>query len=254
MTNIIISSYPKCGTHLLSDILSKITKKKLYSENELNIRDRNFILNAPKKAIITGHNLNTISSYFDTVKKLDYKLFINYRDPRDQIVSYYHFIMRNMEYMQFPGVRAYFCAADGTILPKNKVLENLICGVYLPATGERRNGYPLRMLCWFTNYINNCINNDIEPLISTFEEIITDKPIYINRVLNFLKLDLTTKELDEIINKTSFSHKSSYDKIKRQGRHNNWRKHLTTRHIKLFKEFNSQILITLGYEKSLNWQ
>jgi lipopolysaccharide transport system ATP-binding protein len=76
----------------------------------------------------------------------------------------------------------------------------------------------------------------------------------------YCEIDITDKDLREIVNNNSFSNRTGRkpgeeDKHShlRSGTKNNWKSHFTDGHIKKFKELYGDTLIKTRYEKDNNW-
>lgn len=174
------------------------------------------------------------------------KILVTYRDLRDVTVSRYHRLM------DFPKPRKMSDFMDYREMGREKAMSHSIevGAAYISWVRgwiEIKNKYPERVH------------------IETFEDLKKDTKGTFKRVLDFYKIELSDKRIDEIIeaakgrgdgkkNKyASILMPSAYSSTFRSGKIGNWREELTDTEIEKCRKVLGPVLIELGYEKDMSW-
>jgi hypothetical protein len=170
---------------------------------------------------LSGH-MSYDKLYENFFLKNNFKVVFIIRDPRDQLVSHVYYIYKRRQ----PGYKMNF----------NDLLTHLIKNV--------KNFYSV-YLPW---------KNSPVCYTTTFEKLVGPNGggnynAQRNEITNIAKhLNLNQNKISEVQNKL-FGGTQTF----REGKIGSWRKHFTSQHKKLFKQFAGDLVIKLGYEKNNNW-
>lgn len=246
-------SFPKSGTHLLDQILLGFSKvapfaKRLHSfyaeyEGETGIK------RAPEQALTWLDSLRPLDAASahlfarpEAAARVTGGGFVPYfifRDPRDVVVSHV-FYVAEME-TRHVHHRYYASLPDFDARLKVSILGRADAEVEFPNIAERFAPY----LGWL-----DCP----EVLSIHFEDLIHERAETLSRIAGRLEARVplpVTRErvvaaLEESIN-------PSKSPTFRSGKTGEWKKYFTDEHRKIFKDAAGDLLIRLGYEKSLDW-
>ena len=235
-------SYPKCGSHLLSDIIQHMTGLSFHwpetTRFSLDILQR-----VPERTFLTGHFASE-EACFDFLKNNGYKIIVNYRDPRDQLVSFYYFYTE----IEKKGDNEW-----GRLLRrfnKEQAIDVLITTFLAGGIAT-----PLRMASWINGWLEFA-EKGIPVLFMSFENLVYNKHDSISCIADFLGLDAPGGRVEEIILATSFDKdsktimkkgKTGAD-IKRKGIAGDWCNHFTQSNRDTFNSVAGRFLLQLGYE------
>jgi hypothetical protein len=219
---IYVNSIPKCGTHLLTSVIELMTGLKKHN----TMGD-----------MVTGNKLPKMgthefpyfhvkysvpaASFFERNK---FRCFFIYRDPRDEVVSYayWHFIRsRWKDKMNFPQVMNQLI--DGVAKQYNAFLPWMKHPQYYSVRFESlvgRQGWGTRQ--------------------AQLREI--------RNIASHIGFKITPAIVNHIC-KNAFGQGGTF----REGKIGSWREHFTEAQKNRFKKVAGKLLITLGYEKDLNW-
>ncbi|MBW2369682.1 MAG: sulfotransferase domain-containing protein [Deltaproteobacteria bacterium] len=265
---IFLNSLPKSGTHLLSKALtglpgikhsgSHLERKKIaefvdpgvdfplkgrediHIPNDLTAIDR--LLNTIKTGqFITSHMVFNPPMH-NLLKKLNYKVLLLMRDPRDVVLSWANFVAKEKTHLLYPYFSEKsldYCIACG------------IKGIEKEITLTRRQP-PIEELIrrhskWKT---------DGGAFFIKFEDLIGEEGggnkerqrNVLREMVKFIELECDDKVIDSICTNL-FGGTYTFNK----GVIGRWREKYTADHIALFKKEAGHLLIELGYESDLNW-
>jgi hypothetical protein len=246
-------SFPKSGTHLLDQILLGFSSvapyaKRLHSfyaeyEGESGVK------RSPERAIAWLDSLrprDVASAHLfarpEAVIRVCSSKFIPYfifRDPRDVVVSHVFYVTdmeaRHVHHQYYQSLPDFDSRLNASILGRPDT------GVEFPDIAERFAPY----LDWL---------NHPEVLAVHFEDLIHDRAATLARIMNHL---LTRVPLqaprDLILDSLESSINPGRSPTFRSGKTGEWKKYLTEKHKKVFKEVAGDLLIRLGYEKNNDW-
>ncbi|WP_158089460.1 sulfotransferase domain-containing protein [Magnetofaba australis] len=248
--NFLIVSYPKCGTHLISDVAQGITGNPFYWPNEesSNLVTEKLLTEMPDGAFPIGHWYPT-ESLVAALKERNYRVIIQYRDPRDQLVSFYY------HYMDEKATKENYIGNIVRLLPKEQALTLLLAG-FNGADDAHTSGSTAIM----DNWIQQWIESGVPYQIVTFEQMVEHKAESIDRISRFIGYPMDAARRDAIVEKTAFNKPSATmaanklpSSFKRKGKSGDWVNHLLPEHKTLFKLLAGQLLVRLGYEKGYVW-
>lgn len=231
-----VLSWAKCGTHLLTNIISEITSKpQIGIVSFCDQEDMELIENAKKiNAFIYTHKFSDWQ--FKELIEKKYKFLFIYRDPRDQIISVIHWLKYVGEKDRFYPIQIHDVETQ---------IEELITGKIYGYSFYEFN-VPFRQVLQLGNHV--CIIK-FEDLIGPNGGGNLEKQIdTILKIADFLHIPLTYEKAKEIGEK-SWGKSETF----RKGLIGQWKEFFTPRHIQLYKEKYGNILIELDYEKNLNW-
>lgn len=221
-----IISIPKCGTNLVEKCVYSLTGKTgAYSGNPTITKET---LHQNPENILVSHSYYSKKDADFVITNNLVGIFI-YRDPRDHIISYIHYVKKTPSHFLY----AVFV---------NKPFDELIyeCIDMLPAEYTNR-------LQWIT-----C------PAVytTTFEKLIgaqgggsdEQQVAEIKNIARHLNVPITDTKIKEIA-QSLFGGTGTF----REGKIGSWKQYFTDDHKRYFKEHANQLLIDLGYEHDANW-
>lgn len=234
--DICIVAYPKSGNNYLLFLIGMLlykTKMDWSNKGDLvqNVKEKT-VENLPNPHLVWSHEI-----YNPTYPKVIYLV----RDPRDIVVSYY-----------FHHIKYY---PNHFKLNFNEFFEEFLLGKIWPGMWDHH------VESWITNQIN--IENGF--LLLKYEDLLNNTSKEIHKILKFLNLHRTDKEIKEAIEWSSFDNmKSLEEKQKeylnpgestdrkipfvREGRENGWKSFLNKEQEEKINEKFYITLKKLGYE------
>jgi len=234
---VIYTSIPKAGTNLLFNLLNEIPYYRFVIRR--GIRPWLFKSQASylkifyhlkKGAILKGHipfnsNFNKFIS-----KKNNYQVILLVRDPRDVIVSIYHYI----ESMDKSHKSHQFFS---NISSKDERINAILFGHsdYFEPLTKIYNQY----LMW--EDLDNCYTIKYEDLIDIKNEKLNPKIIF-KRLKEILQINISDSSLINYLKDESNSN------TKRTGKYGEWKNFFNAKQKKYINEELSGVLIRLGYE------
>jgi hypothetical protein len=241
------NSLPKSGTHLLNRCLS-LMPGMAYAGQHLNVKKN---VNAKEHilkrlgggCIVTAHLPFSIDEW-TKLQSMGYKQVLMIRDPRDVIVSQFHFIKKRSVarlysyFAKLPDDEARIMAAIQGVPDHESPY-----GIGFPDIGTRFNQY----LDWgkhgshvvrFENLVGETGGGSAELQLAEVEAL-----------SKYVGIALSSSEVEEIAGQV-FSRDS---KTFRKGEIGDWRNYLSEAHKRALKELIGQLLIELGYECNLDW-
>lgn len=231
----IITSIPKCGTHLLARGLQLMFGRPIANLSFMSTGPQ-AVLNdkippTPKNEIFLDH-IPYSAQAAGVVKKRGIKGFFIYRDPRDQVVSMaYHIIANPDAYKEFADlIRS----------------SNRISLIITKLIGQVDAHYR-KFLPW---------KNDANFLTLRFEDLIgvsggglaKSQRECFNKIAKHAGMKLDNKVLT-YVTKNIYGNTGTF----REGKIGSWKKHFTSVQRTLFKQKAGKLLIDLGYERAMNW-
>ncbi|MBF0625873.1 MAG: sulfotransferase domain-containing protein [Magnetococcales bacterium] len=244
-------SFPKCGTHLLSDVMMEITGQNYYWPQDFpsNGVPGDVLQRVPENHFLIGH-WHPAEEFNAALLAAGQRAIVQYRDPRDQIVSYY---------FNYTQVEA------GTGNPWTEMLEErskedginlLIAGGIKAEDGWVWPGLPHNLYTWMEQWRSI----GIPVLFVSFEQMVDHKVETIARLADFVGRPLTRSRCAAIAEATGFKKESRTMKgnnapndFKRKGVSGDWRNHFTECNKALFKKITGDMLIRLGLETDDRW-
>lgn len=243
-TPIAIICNPKTGTNLVAKCLTLMTgRKKVFAtpgNNQITLVPEELAALSDKDLFIT--HAQYLESNRQLVEIYNFKVISILRDPRDQIVSFAHWINKQAAWKHLHHLsieelitllitdynRGYQCI--GT--PKPTSIDTAYRVLYMPWSKEK--------------YVYT----------TTFEKLVGpagggSKESQITEIMNIaqhLDITLTQKQI-EFITDNLFGNTFTF----REGLIGSWRKAFTQQHTILFKQVAGQLLIDLGYETDQSW-
>ncbi len=247
-------SYPKCGTHLLSDTAQLITGDKFYWPNdfESNAVPPDALNRVPEGHFFIGH-WHVNPGFGMDMRTKGCKAIVQYRDPRDQMVSFYYYYTgvaqdpENMYSQILAGVS------------REEAINRLIVGGYLK--GRRIiPGQGINMIAWMDVWYRACSFFKIPVFFVSYEEMVENKVETVGRLARFLGMPLSRAECEVIAEATGFEKRSATMEkneapkgFKRKGVAGDWKNHFSPANKALFKAVSGGMLQQLGYEVDDAW-
>lgn len=241
------NSLPKSGTHLLNRCLSRMPGMAMSGQHlnvKRNVSAREFTLRRLGGGCIVTAHLPFSEVEWKKLQTMEYKQVLMIRDPRDLIVSQYHFIKKRevarlySYFAKLPDDEARLMAAIRGVPDSESPY-----GIGFPDIGTRFRQY----LQWaehgshlvrFENLVGEAGGGSAKLQLAEIEEL-----------AKFLGIPLSRDQVDGIAQQV-FSRDS---KTFRKGEIGDWRNSLSESHKKALKELIGPLLIELGYERGLDW-
>ena len=249
------NSFPKSGTHLLTQILKGFTQFAPFTNSGLapvrsfegqsgKLRDAKQMAREIAQLLPGDISYGHVHAYPELLKLLTGEgnaSFFIYRDPRDVVVSHVHYVndinSRHVHHRYYQEKLSSF----------DERLEISIRG--LP---DAQHPFP-DIRARFEPYMNWLNRDDIHSL--RFEDLIDSRARAIEQIIQFViargfspnvsdseMLDALTKNIDPKKSPTF-----------RSGISGAWKEQFSDQHKSIFKRLSGDLLIQLGYEKDQNW-
>lgn len=249
------NSFPKSGTHLLTQILSGFTQFAPFVNSGLNAirsfegqsgkaRDAHKMAREIKQLLPGDISYGHVHAYPQMQKLLAAEgmaAFFIYRDPRDVVVSHVHYVSdinsRHVHHRYYQEELSTF----------EERLETSIRG--LP---DAQHPFP-NISARFGPFMDWLNRDDIYSL--RFEDLIDNREEAISKIIQFVVsrgfiTDVPAKRMQEALSKSIDPKKSP---TFRSGTSGAWKKQFSQQHKSIFKRLSGDLLIRLGYEKDQNW-
>jgi sulfotransferase 6B1 len=246
-SSILVNSVPKCGTHLVNQIVRGIPA---FSEAEWLwlLQNENFMSKLEYRApgsVMLGHLYYSpeLKEYLDLHH---IPRFFIYRDPRDMVVSY---VFHVLNFDPQHELRRFF--TEDLKSDEERILK-LVSGFKVEKEkleyGDIRfHYYPF--LPWL---------NDPGTCILRYEDLIKDPSIKqqtLSKMVDYLSTYIPSTYLEK--SKLLYDMEKNMDPKKsntfRRGKAGGWKDYFTDEIKRTFKSIAGEFLIDLGYEKDLNW-
>ena len=176
---------------------------------------------------------------------LGFKMALIIRDPRDVVVSHFHYVTY--------GSRRHRLHGYYTSLPDDRTrLMVSITGVLEP-----QNDPKIRLLDIDSRFRGFLAWEDHGACVVKFGSLVGPRGggsyeaqrVEIERLAEHVGVQLDEMDMDRITSMVYNPKSSTF----RKGKTGDWRNHLTPEHRAAFKRVAGQLLIDLGYERDLHW-
>ncbi|HEY62621.1 MAG TPA: sulfotransferase domain-containing protein [Anaerolineae bacterium] len=249
------NSFPKSGTHLLTQILSGFEKVAPVVDSGLPAvltyegptgtpREVSVILKDLKRLqpgdIAYGH-IHALPELIAWMCKEGVASFFIYRDPRDVVVSHVHYVT----HMAPNHVHHRYYQED---------LKNFDERLCVSITGRADLDIPFPNIQErFAPYLGWLKRPEV--LSIKFEDLIDNRTEALGRIVDHilargLSIDMDRDRIVQIISENIHPERSP---TYRSGKVGRWREAFSDDNIKLFKKVSGDLLITLGYENGTDW-
>lgn len=259
--NVLCNSFPKSGTHLLSQILMQLDNIR-YWDDIVSVQALTGVMNtkkhisyklgsAPAGSLIRSHLMHC-PEVLSVLEERPYKKFFIFRDLRDVALSHANWVMKEKaiflndiytNYLSSPDERL-MASIIGTPLgtPFGSNLSQ-------PSIGEDF----LRWKGWLNDSETCCVK--FEDLVGSRGGGCDEKRLKtLKRILKHLDVNLNDTEIETKFSLEVLSPESSHTFRKGQkGAIGGWRAHFNEEHKSSFKQVAGNLLVELNYEKDLNW-
>ena len=247
------NSFPKSGTHLLTQVLQGMMKIGLAVDSGLPaivMFDGPTGQPRPVKAILSelsrlragdiayGH-LHATPEIVPALCREGVALFFIYRDPRDVVVSHVHYVT-DIETNHVH--HAYYCALpDFDARLKTSILGRPEMGDLFPDIRARFEPF----LGWLRP----------EVCVLKFEDLIEHRENTLDRILTHAEHHGFTLHgsRSDALRTLSDSINPQKSPTFRSGKVGGWREKFTDEHKRLFKEMTGELLVQLAYEENADW-
>ncbi len=249
------NSFPKSGTHLLTQILNGFRRFGPFVNSGLPpvrsfegqsgvLRDPELLAKEVERFLPGDIGYGHAHAYPELIKLLtapEMATFFIYRDPRDVVVSHVHYVVDiNSQHVH----HRYYTESLNSF---DERLETSIRGLPeaehpFPDIGER-----------FAPYLEWLDQKAVHSL--RFEDLIKANESVFHKIIDFVVLrgfevEQDTNRLVRLLRKSIDPEKSP---TFRSGKIGSWKKSFANKHKEIFKDLAGDLLIQLGYEKDRNW-
>ncbi len=241
---IYIAGLPKSGTTWLQKIMGMVSGYNVRSPFEpsratyfYDITPLSFkLLPSYAYSIVKNHTCYTPYNFI-TLKKYVGKFIVLSRDLRDVAISWYFHIHKEKKHRHHTLYNN---------LGKDAALMHSIRMVYLHYTD------------WILNWHKIALENPTIVLMVTYEQLNRDLLPTVKKILNFYQIVekdsfYSAIKKTQLMKEVNLEHSLKKSETKRKGIIGDWKNHFTNNHKQFFKETTGDLLITLGYEKDMNW-
>ena len=247
------NAMPKSGSHLIIQVLQGLTKIGPFvnpgfppvnrTEDNQQLSDKGILANIDqmKPGDIGYGYLSSNQQYIQALNRPGMASVFVYRDPRDMIISH---IFYAVEIFEDHGMHRYYTENLETME------ERINAAIY----GVNENGLELiSVKARYDSYQDWLSQAQILSL--RFEDLIVQKDIALNQLLNFLeeKGFKSGLERNQAIGLLASAIAPKKSGTFRKGKPGNWREHFTQGNIDNFKESTGDLLVQLGYESNNEW-
>lgn len=242
---VLVASVPKCGTHLLKQIIMGVP---CLVKGSWILQKNEFFADMNKcrpGTVMVGH-LFYKTGLVNYLNKNHIPRFFIYRDPRDMIVSYVYYVK---DIAKEHELREYFTHSLQT--DEERIMK-LTTGFTLKEP-SLRYGDITTHYAPFHGWMQ-----DPNTFTLQFEDLVESEQLRqqtIRHMVDYMwddiksfgsNKDRVTKAMEQNINPKKSG-------TFRRGISGGWRDYFTDENKKIFKEVAGQFLIELGYEKDLDW-
>ncbi|SER14945.1 Sulfotransferase domain-containing protein [Amphritea atlantica] len=257
---VLCNSFPKSGTHLLSQILTECANVEYWDDivsvqslsGVMNTRShiKSKVLSFPKGCLVKSHLSYDLelSSFLDSVCSAQ---FFIYRDPRDIVVSHANWVINEPRIFLHKYYKESLCTFD-------KCLEASIQGVSIGDSFGMNISNPSlgvdfsRWLPWLEK--SNVYSIRFEDIVGERGDGDENKRLdIIADIFRNLNLDLPDDYIEKFSSNNLDPSKSHTYRKGRKGGLGGWSEAFTPKHKELFKSVAGDLLIKLGYETDYNW-
>lgn len=258
---VILNSYPKSGTHLLSQILQKLTNINYWNDivsfqslsGVSNTRNhiKWKILSCPKNSLLRSH-LMYDSEVLSILNRFPQKRFFIYRDPRDVALSHANWVMKEPLYFLHNYYKFYLkddynrIMASIVGIPIGTPVGSNIC---LPDIGADFK----RWFGWLRDSNTFCIKfEDLVGARGNGDE--NRRYNVIRNIMEYLEINRSNFNIENDFNSFAMDPNKSHTFRKGQGGSiGKWKKNFTSEHKSAFKKYAGNLLIDLQYEDNFSW-
>ncbi len=247
---IIQISIPKSGTYLLSKCISALTGKKSVpkEKNQKKVPQLSYtpsidnfytMINLPIDQFLRCH-LYYSKERVDILNDEKFIKFFIYRDPRDQVVSFAFYMLKEKKIWP----KASKMSFDDLLL--NIITKSSVFGDTPPNVKGITQLYEA-YLPWIAT--KDILTIRFEDLVGEDGDGIRETQVNnIKKIAVHLGIDLPSEAINSIADNL-FGGTTTF----RKGKIGAWKKYFKPEHINAFKEIAGTLLIDLGYEKDTNW-
>jgi hypothetical protein len=248
---ILVISIPKAGTHLIQKCLEIIINRF-----DVSYKDRinHFHFRHYDKNLQELKSLN---------KNFQYS-FLMSRDPRDQIISFIHYIFDKWFVNEDrAGIKVVPSFSNYKNLTFDEVLLNLICfgsswyQVFPDKNCDQKNPDGCNGIDnFYSSYLDWLKDPNYKFCLIKFENLVGPKgggsldlqAEEVSKIFKHLNIEQNSKNI-KLVADSLFGGTNTF----REGQIGSWKKYFKEIHKHCFKKIAGQLLIDLGYEKDLNW-
>lgn len=248
---ILANSFPKSGTHLLTQILSAIPGYQNYGafiattptipfqEREPSFLKRMLSQSIPSE-LVSAH-LYYNEEYHSIIEEKNIVHYFIYRDPRDVVVSESHYLTHMNRWHR---LHKYFKA-----LPTD---EDRISFSILGAKENFPYPYP-NIQKRFARYQEWILHENVFPV--RFEDLISEKREDIIREMMRFYMSKTSLQYyeDELVQSAIENISPEKSHTFRSGKAGGWKNIFTDQHKREMKHVAGELLVELGYEQNSDW-
>lgn len=255
------NSYPKCGTHLLSQILTQVPGVKFWNDI-VSVQSLSGVMNteshlrwkvgsAPGGSIVRSHLMFDPKILNILDGRPAYKIFI-YRDLRDVVVSHANWVLKEPRIFLHKIYKEHLKSFDERLsasilgVPIGSPLTSNLSQPSIAQDFSRWQGWirePSTLAIRFEDLVGSRGGGDERVRITT-----------IARLLEHIGVEMRYEEIEQKFSSESLDPRQSHTFRKgNRGAIGGWRERFNERHKDEFKKIAGSLLIELGYEKGYDW-
>ncbi len=225
-----ITSIPRTESHLFIDLLTSIGYDEISNQGTVFEALRNCAY--PANKVMHGGHIPPTEAFFNLVKTTGFKPVVMTREPKDVVVSYAHFMQKNIWEAQNPSSNI---PADKILHPpwKSFIGKSIEESIELLITGI--DGELVSIVEWYRRFFllpgDTTLAKYHIPVI-LYEDMILDPAKAIHNIGEYLDLRLSRAQIDGFSDVVG--RKGSF--FFWQGKIGSWKKYFTDKHNQLFRE------------------
>ena len=203
--------------------------------------DIDIIKRLDKKLHIVGSHTPAKQKNIELMDKYFKKYIVTIRDPKDVVVSLYFQINKN------PFGSAFMDFGLDRKLPWNTISPNdlnLNKKDFIDLLIDRVMPGVVNIMLDWVNY--SLYKNNI--LVIKYEDLTTKPVIEIKKIMDFFKIDIEIKKIEETVNTLNPKNKNPKFKYFLTGKIGNWQEHLSSSQIKDINNLSKELLKKANYE------
>jgi sulfotransferase 6B1 len=247
---VLINSFPKGGTHLLTRVISSIPS--LVPRWEYHIPTFIFCPSQHSSEIEKIRKGQYLSAHFfwtselaNTLASNNIKTLFITRDLKDIVVSRAYYLTYKLRNEKTDPFHFYL----NSLKDDSERIMACISGM---KRDEIKAFSISELASRYVPWLNepHCFSLRFEDLVGTHGGGDRQKQRQIVRmIVRYLNLDLPEKEIEKIAENAFFQNAATF----RKGQIGDWKNHFTDKHKQLFKEVAGDLLIQFGYESEFDW-
>ncbi len=215
-----IFSPPRTGSHLLIDLLQSIWYEEVSNRGEILLSLRSCAY--PSNKVMHGGHIPPTQTIFDLIKTTGFVPVVMTRDPKDMIVSYAHYMQKNIKTFKEKAIQSPWSFFVGKTIEES--MDLLITGI---------EGELVSIVEWYRRFFllkeDTFLQDHGIPIIA-YEDLVQDPVRTIESLSGYLRINPSDQQLSFL--STVVGKEGSF--FFRSGKIGEWKVHFTENHTQLF--------------------